>query len=548
MSPLSFFRKIPTTLEINGPILSFVDTEPSSVSVCNGGSAVFTSGIVTATFPTQTPPNPAQNTGIVTYRWYEVGVGALSDSANITGTGTTILTLNNLSSPSDNNRQFFIRADYIPSAYSIGKSTGNAVNEFLDSSVVGITVYPTISITSQPQSQTVSPNNSAIFSVTATTTDPTQGDLSYQWTANGSNLSDSSNISGSKTNSLRISSSSAGTQTVQCKVSHPTSCNSPIYSNSVNFIVVQPRAILNWNRRLDGTISYNEFGSGSFNLADGSYTFEAYTPRSAALVELWAPERDILVRATVAGAAGQNGYGRGGDGGVTVAEFLIEKETEFIFKIGSLSAPTGGSNGGGGSTVIYKKSRILLMSGGGGAPGQRGRGGAGGGAGVAGENGSNGDGFGGRGVSDGSLPVNGYFPDGNFYLYGPQTARTGGRISACPAGGEGANPSDYWKSRFSPCDEIGYNIFLNLLAQPVPGSPRLYRGYKPGLGHRNNGGNGSGTEGGAGAGAYGGNASSPGTGGGGGGGSGYSNGVARIINSTLGGNSSTSGYVKLELV
>lgn len=548
MSPLNFFRKIPTTLEINGPILSFVDSQPVSISVCDGGIATFRSGVVTATFPVQTPPNPAENTGIVTYRWYEVGVGALSDVTNVTGTGTTILTLSNLRSPSDNNRQFFIRADYIPSAYAIGKSTGNANNEFLDSGIVGITVYPTISITSQPESQTVSQNNPATFSINASTTDITQGDLSYQWTANGSNLSDSSLVSGSRSNNLTISSANTGIQTVQCKVSHPTSCNSPIYSNVVNFSVVSARAILNWNRRLDGSTTYNEFGNGSFNLADGSYTFDAYTPRSGAFVELWAPERDIIVRATVAGAAGQNGYGLGGDGGVTIAEFLIEKETEFIFKIGSLNPPTGGANGGGGSTVIYKKSKILLLSGGGGAPGQSGRGGAGGGAGIAGENGSNGDGFGGQAAFDGTLPVTGYFPDGSFYFNGQQVARTGGRISACPPGGDGRNPSDYWKSRFAPCDELGYTTFLNLNASSVANTPTLFRGYKPGLGHRNNGGNGAGTEGGGGGGAYGGTASSSGTGGGGGGGSGYSSGVATIISSTLGGNSSTSGFIKLELV
>lgn len=548
MSPLNFFRKIPTTLEINGPILSFVGAAPSSISVCNGGIATFTSGIATATFPIQVPANPAENTGFITYRWHEVGIGALSDSTNVTGSGTTVLTLRNLSSPTDNNRQFFIRADYVPSAYAIGKSTGNAINEFLDSAIVGVTVYPTISIISQPVSQIVSENNPATFSIIASSTDTTQGDLSYQWTSNGSNLSDSNLVSGSSSNNLTLTSSVAGIQTIQCKVSHPTSCNSPIYSNVVNYSVVPARAILNWNRRLDGSSTASEFGSGSFNLADGPYTFDAYTPRSNAFVELWAPERDLVVRVTIAGAAGGNSYGSGGEGGLSVAEFVIEKDTEFIFKIGSLSAPTGGANGGGGSTVIYKKSSILLLAGGGGAPGSRGRGGAGGGVGVAGELGGNGNGFGGQAVFDGNLPVLGYFPDGSYLFNAQQVARTGGRISACPPGGDGRNPSDYWKSRFAPCEDLGFVSFVNLNGNAVPGTPTLHRGYKPGLGHRNDGGNGAGTEGGGGSGAYGGNASDAGTGGGGGGGSGYSNGVARILSTRLGGNPSTSGFVKLELV
>lgn len=549
MSPLSFFRKIPTTLEINGPILSFVDTQPTSVSICNGGIATFTSGIVTATFPTQSPPNPAQNTGIVTYRWYEVGVGALSDKTNVTGTGTTVLTLSNLSSPTDNNRQFFIRADYVPSAYAIGKSTGNAINEFLDSEVVGITVYPTISITSQPSSQTVAQAVSANFSVAATSTDTTQGSLSYQWTSDGLDLSDNSLVSGSRSTNLKITSNTVGIQTIQCKVSHPTSCNSPIYSNVVNYQVVSARSIIYWNRRTDSSFVANQFGNGNHNLFDGPITFNAYTPASQAFVEIWAPETDILVKATVAGAAGGNGYGSGGEGGLLVAEFLIEKNTEFIVKIGSLSPPTGGPNGGGGSTVVYKKAKAFLVAGGGGAPGSRGRGGRGSGPGIAGENGSGGDGFGGQAVPDGTLPTLGYF-SGGLFLDTPSrlTARTGGRLDACCAGGFGNTYSDFWKTRYAPCDDIGFTQDRVIDGTIVPGSPTLYRGYKSGIGHRNNGGAGSGTEGGAGAGAYGGSAASSGTGGGGGGGSGYSNGVARIISSRLGGNSSTSGFITLELV
>ena len=86
-------------LDLNGPILSFT-TEPTGVTGIGttvgstGGATVSVSGEADATFPTS-----ADNTGIITYRWYEQGVGALSDSTYITGTATTTLTLSNLITP-----------------------------------------------------------------------------------------------------------------------------------------------------------------------------------------------------------------------------------------------------------------------------------------------------------------------------------------------------------------------------------------------------------------------------------------------------------------
>jgi hypothetical protein len=56
-----------TTLDLNGPILSFIQ-QPVAVSTTLS-TATFV-GIATATFPTQTPANPATNTGTIEYRWY----------------------------------------------------------------------------------------------------------------------------------------------------------------------------------------------------------------------------------------------------------------------------------------------------------------------------------------------------------------------------------------------------------------------------------------------------------------------------------------------
>jgi hypothetical protein len=98
------------------------------------------SGIATATFTTVgIVTNTASNTGFITYRWYEVGVGELSDDTYITGTGTTTLILTNLITPTDNQRQFYlicrlcslcILATFQVSAcycWNSARSTGNAI-------------------------------------------------------------------------------------------------------------------------------------------------------------------------------------------------------------------------------------------------------------------------------------------------------------------------------------------------------------------------------------------------------------------------------------
>jgi len=201
-----------TTFDLNGPILSFA-TQPVGVastgvgigSTATSGIATFI-GIATATFTTgvssgspTAPSNPASNTGIITYRWYEVGVGALSDSTYVTGTGTTTLTLTNLITPTDNQRQFYLTADYNPSAYGLpgvavtvgsARSTGNAILEPVSSGISILTVYPLIEIIAQPSDTQTVINNNATISVNAGLTDSYFGDVTYQWYLNGLPLTD----------------------------------------------------------------------------------------------------------------------------------------------------------------------------------------------------------------------------------------------------------------------------------------------------------------------------------------------------------------------
>jgi hypothetical protein len=203
-----------TTLDLNGPVLSFA-TNPvgvASTGVVSGtgsGIATFT-GIATASFPTgvstgspDAPTNQASNTGIITYRWYEVGVGALSDSQYVTGTGTTTLTLSRLITPTDNRRQFYLTADYIPSAYQssspvtagTARSTGNAINEPLSSDIGTLTVYPLLEIIGQPSSTSSLINQNATITVNAGLTDNSfSNDLIYEWYLDGVPANDGQSI------------------------------------------------------------------------------------------------------------------------------------------------------------------------------------------------------------------------------------------------------------------------------------------------------------------------------------------------------------------
>ena len=133
------FRNTPTTIDLNGPILSFLE-QPVGITTIES-TASFT-GIVTST---------PVGTGHLSYQWYEVGVGAVGSASTAeVGIGTT-LTLTGLVDPDDSGRQFYLESSYVASAYGVGlitagtaRSTGNALNAPLNSDTVSDTVLHAI--------------------------------------------------------------------------------------------------------------------------------------------------------------------------------------------------------------------------------------------------------------------------------------------------------------------------------------------------------------------------------------------------------------------
>lgn len=192
MSPISIniFRKIKTQLELDPPVLSF-SSQPTSQSNDPGESVTFTGTAI------------ASGDGTISYQWYE-NETALSDGGRISGSSTNSLTITNLQSPSDNGRSFVLRATYVP-----GATSGNATNSPLDSNAVSLTVWPSLSITTQPTDQTTAVDTTATFSVVASISDSSYGSIKYLWTRDGTTIQNSTS------NSVTITPTTAGTSTIQ---------------------------------------------------------------------------------------------------------------------------------------------------------------------------------------------------------------------------------------------------------------------------------------------------------------------------------------------
>ena len=536
MIGLGFYNAHNTTLDINGPFLRFTD-EPASTTANDGGSVTL-SGTAVAEYkhnPSTIPGERVTNTGEIKYQWYIDGVAAVDATDRISGSQTNEITISNLVSPTANTKSVFLRATYEGSAYQsesgaiiagIARSTGNGVNEPVDTSSALITVNPTISITTQPVDTTAAEGLNASFTVVAAVSDGS--DVSYQWNKDGVALLDSDTVSGSNTPTLTISESDKGTSDITVTISHPTAGNSPFTSDTAVFTVVSSRDIVSY---LQHNGSGDFFGSGSVNLFETSLTLTANPVNATRLTTFYAPEKDTTVLITLAAGAGQDKPGvKGGKGGRSSFIITLEKDQEYAVKLGSTSAPTGGANGGGGAAFLYKGGRLLVAIGGGGGAGSSSKGGDGGGIGIAGQNGSGrGGGAGGSSISEGNLPTTGEYRNGT----------NAGRASACTIG------SPYFRNNYTPCEDYGVSKFINYYGNAMEESPVILRGFKGGIAHRNNGGNGSGDEGGGGSGANGGNAAVA-SGSGGGGGSGYSSGEVTVLTSGMGLNSSGNAFITFE--
>ena len=535
-----------TTLDLNGPVLSFT-TQPVGVSSAGvgvgstgGGTASFV-GIATVTFTTVdgTPTNPATNTGSINYRWYEEGVGALSNSTYVTGTATTTLTLSNLITPTDNQRKFYLEADYAATAYQssspitagTARSTGNAINEPLNSNTATVTVFPLITITSQPGVATVTEGFPVNFSVDAILSDSTFGSLSYQWQLNQQNLSDNALVQGSSGKILTITPSTAGISTVRAIVSNP---NAPsVISNNANLnaLSISTRKLVNFEYILLSSTTSQLLQT---NLFDGEYIISQQSNQG--LVSFYSPETDIDVEMDLYGGKGNDsGTYVGGEGGFSRIRFTMIKNTEYVIV---------GLNSTINTPFIYRKGTLIATVGAGGNAGTSGKGGSGGGIGVGGEFGfGQSGGLGGGVITTGNLPSNVIVGSAtSLTAISPDTQATapnGGRVLPCTKG-------IYWRQEgVSPCSDVGTTQFRLSAGAIVTNTASIVRGFKAGYGINETSGQVSAGGGNGGSGATGGGGGTNGSGGGGG--SGYTDGSVTVVSTQLGG-STEDAKVILRLV
>ena len=337
-------------------------------------------------------------------------------------------------------------------------------------------------------------------------------------------------ISGSKTDTLTISRTDAALYRLFCRVSNSDTNPGIVTSSIAKLDVSVGRALLKFERYSQGVVTVEAEERDIAKM--GGMSFRADADRNARIICVWAPEEDVDVKVTVGGAEGASNNGnRGGTGGISVFKTTLKRNEEYIIKLGvnynQGGGPRGGINGGGGICGVYHKAKLIAVAGGGGGAGFNGRGGDGGGLQVAGEDGQgSSSGQGGVVIQQGQIPVYGMTQAGRTGLRDFDNGSSGsGRISGCTVG------ADHWTSRFSPCDDIGNTKMNNVDGSTISNSTTLLRGYKPGQGHRNNGGAASGRQGGGGAGGRGGQGATN-NGSGGGGASGYASDEVELLPSS----------------
>jgi hypothetical protein len=377
-----------TTLDLNGPILSFI-RQPVGVSISNNGTTTLV-GIATATFPTQTPTNPATNTGSISYKWYEIGFGQLSDGVNITGSATTSLTISNLTTPRDNQRKFYLEADYVASAYGLtgvavtvgsARSTGNAINEPINSNTANVTVLPLIEIISQPSSRQAIINNNATLTVGANLTDSFfTSRLSYQWFVNGVARNDGDFL----------------IQTVveQVNQTYSSDASITIPADAQNIIVTVAGA--SGGKGGDDQAGPGGAGGngrvGTFSLPNGARTLTFRIGRrgnggsSGNLSAFGLGGSSNVSAGARGGGAGPNGYSGGGGGGGGATGVFDSFINSFIIVAGAGGGGGGGSLNMGGSSGgtaggFSSSSGAFSISGGNQGQDKSGDGGGGGGGG-----------------------------------------------------------------------------------------------------------------------------------------------------------------------
>jgi hypothetical protein len=364
----------------------------------------------------------------------------------------------------------------------------------------------------------------------------------------------STTINGSQTENLTIISEKNGSGVIRCKLTANNVEESPIFSNSVSYVVVEGRKRLifeafNGSAIKTSDIDFDENDSLTINPS----TFgDGYN-----IIQFHAPENSVKISMNMNASAGLSFDQSGGEGGNSIIEFDVEKNIEYtllgINNVNDFNSPPG--------LFLYKGSRLFAAIGAGGNATDQAKGGDGGGIDFAGGNGggssSGSRGQGGVKIKRGQLSNNGIFgssvevdsstlQSGDIArnILGQQYVREdddGGRTTVCTKG-------TYWLNQgIPPCSNNSSELinFFTFDGVEVSASSNIIRGFKPGYDLNQTGGRGINNL--ASGRAFGGSGATGGAGGqnqgAGGGGSGYTDSTVTVTSSSRGGNASTFGHV-----
>ena len=559
MSPLALhnFRSTQTTLDLNGPSISVSSNPNNVVAQAVGvtstvgvtvGVATFTGG-GSATLGTPNAPGATQSTGNFIYQWYDNN-GKLEDGTNVTGAGTSTLTLSNLASPGDDNRSFYLEIDYSSGTYSTTtyRGLGKSINGPLNTNSASLNVLPTVTITTEPTAVTIGQGEVATFTAEATTSDASIGSLTYYWEVDGEVVVDEGRADaitgpyaeGATTTTLKIKKNDVGTSVVQFfAYVEDQGYRVQAKSKGCNLVGVLPRRMLKFEAYSpsDNTMKNLEKNIGE----DGAFTLETDTFTSSyGIVQFYSPEENYNLRMTMGASKGADTTNyTGGGGGKSIIDFRLLKNIEYtLIGVGNNSA-----------LFLYRGAQLMAVVGQGGDAGTGADGGAGGGVNMAGGNGNGKNaGRGGAKISPGNFNLIGQW--GSILSDSSFTLRDDDIVAEIPNGGRTISCSKgaYWINQgIGACENNSSSAvqYRSIDGTLMTNSASITRGFKPGytvtecsgkaISDGGNGGNGgTGGEGGV-------------QGSGGGGGSGYSDDSFEIRESELGGNTTATSTVKFEI-
>jgi len=365
----------------------------------------------------------------------------------------------------------------------------------------------------------------------ATGTSEANGSFRIEFSAASKEVS--TTVTGSNTDTLIITAEATANGTIRCKCTATDVQESPVFSNTVSYVVVDPRSLLEIEtyNYADATATLSEF-----DLANGDLTID-YASYSGNAVCFYAGDKNIDVEMEMYGGVGIELSGIPGEGGYSRIRFTMKRDEEYILTglFDAVDAP-----------FLYRKGSLIAVVGGGGASSSGQKGGDGGGINVAGEDGDgqggSSGGSGGPLFEAGTLPSNGIFGDrNNLTAVTPDTKRTdlvngeylGGRTLPCPRG-------VYWRDQGkTPCEDLGNIKFRTPDGTEISNTAEIARGYKSGYNIIQTSSGNLGTKtvqsgSGATGGASGQNNQA------GGGGSGYTDGSVTVIDTQLGGSTDSA--------